>query len=328
MNPRENRLLLVLISAMVTLIILDWGNEARSQEKYPTKPIDIIVSYAAGGGVDLSARLLGSYMSKKWGVPVNVINKPGGNHVPALVEIYRAAPNGYSLIQDSLGSSAMLPISTKNLPFDVMNRTFIGIYTSGPMVLSVPPASPLKNLKDLEMDAKKDPGSFTWTSMGGSSPQDYTMRKFLKVVGVDVFKSKPIMSQGASQAVILTAGGNVKVGVASLASSLAAIKSGTIRPLAITSKSRASIVPDLPTTAELGYPAIDILDSYGPSGPPNLPAYVVDTWNKAMEEMLKNPEITDKMKNMGLMPDYHNSIDAREHARKKIDELKELFGQK
>lgn len=328
MCTRKDRLLSGLMSVLVAIAFIGWGSEARSQEKYPSKPIDIIVSYAAGGGVDLSARLMGAYMSKKWGVPVNVINKPGGNHVPALVEIYRAAPNGYSLIQDSLGSSSMLPISTKNLPFDVMSRTFIGIYTSGPMVLSVPPASPYKNLKDIEMDAKKDPGSFTWTSMGGSSPQDYTMRKFLKVIGVDVFKSKPIMSQGAAQAVILTAGGNVKIGVASLASSLSAIKGGTIKPLAITSKTRASIVPDLPTTTELGYPAIDILDSYGPSGPPNLPPYVVDTWNKAMEEMLKNAEITDKMKNMGLMPDYHNSADTREHARKKIGELKELFGQK
>ena len=203
-------------------------------------------------------------MNKKWGLPVNVINKPGGNHVPACLELYQAAPNGYTLLEDSLGSSAILSTAVKNLPFKIMDRTFIGIFTVVPMVLTVHPTAPFKNLKDLEDDAKKDPGNFTWTSIGGAAPQDYTIRKFLKLIGVDVFKTKPIMSQGASQAVILTAGGNVKVGVASLSASLPAIKGGMVRPLAITSKNRFPDVPDLPTTAELGYPTIDILDRYGP----------------------------------------------------------------
>ena len=328
MYRRRNWFLWGLVSGVIIFALTLCSNEAGSREKYPTKPIDLAVSYAPGGGVDTSARLLAAYMNKKWGVPVNVVNKPGGNHVPALLEIYKAVPNGYSVIEDSIGSSAMLSIAVKNLPFNILDRTFIGIFTVVPMVLSVHPEAPFKNLKDIEEVAKKDPGSFTWTSIGGASPQDYTIRKFLKLIGVDVFKTKPIMSQGASQAIILTAGGNVKVGVASITSSFAAIKGGIIRPLAITSKTRHPNVPDVPTTAELGYPTIDILDRYGPSGPPGLPSYIVDTWDKAMREMLEDPEAISKMKNLGLMPLYLNSNETREYVIKTIEELKELYGPK
>lgn len=328
MCQRRSLFLLGLMSAVIILTLTGWGNEARSQEKYPTKPIDLTVSYAPGGGVDMSARVLASYLNKKWGVPVNVVNKPGGNHVPAFLENYKAVPNGYSVIEDSIGSSAMLSVAVKDLPFNILDRTFIGILTVVPMVLSVHPESPFKNLKDLEEAAKKDPSSFTWTSIGGASPQDYTIRKFLKLIGVDVFKTKPIMSQGASQAIILTAGGNVKVGVGSITSSLAAIKGGTIRPLAICSKTRHPSVPDLPTTAELGYPTIDIMDRYGPSGPPRLPSYIVDTWDKAMRDMLEDPETISKMKNVGLMPLYLNSKETREYVVKTMREVEELFGKK
>jgi tripartite-type tricarboxylate transporter receptor subunit TctC len=189
----------------------------------------------------------------------------------------------------------------------------------------VHPTSPFKNLKDLENDANKDPSNFTWTSVGGAGGQDYVIRKFLKVIGVNVFKTKPIMCHGAAQAIVLTAGGNSKMGVASLGSSLPAIRGGTIRPLAITSKYRLPDLPDLPTTAELGYPTIDIHDYYGPSGPPKLPPYIVDKWNKAMEEMLKDPEATSRIEKMGSKPTYFNSLEYREFIIKATEEVKELW---
>jgi tripartite-type tricarboxylate transporter receptor subunit TctC len=316
------------VSGVVVVMAMAWSTPAVSQQKYPSKPIELTVSYVAGGGVDLSARLMASFMNKKWQVPVNVVNKPGGNHVPGLLEVYKAAPNGYSVIQDSLGSSGMLPIAVKSLPFNVMERTFIGIFSEAPMVLSVPPGSTIKNLKDLEAEVKKDPTVFTWTSIGGASPQDYTMRKFFRLIGVDVFKTKPIMSQGAAQAVTLTAGGNVKVGVASVAASLAAIKSGTIRPLAVTAKVRTTSLPDVPTTTEAGFASIYITDRYGPSGPPKLSADVIEAWNKALKEMLEDQEAVGKMKSIGLMPLYLDSNETRAYVGKTIEEVKELYGQK
>lgn len=317
-----------LLSLIIVLVLLGGIRQVQSQEKYPTRAIDIIVPFAPGGATDLSARVLAAYMNKKWGVPVNVINKPGGNTIPACLEVYSARPDGYTLLEDGNASSIMLPVVVRDLPFKVMDRTFIGIFSESSQAITVPSESPFKSLKDLETAAKKDPENFTWTSLGGASTLDYVVRQFLKAIGVDVFKTKPIMSKGAAQAIVLIAAGNVKMGTGSIASSLTAIRAGTARPLAVTSGTRFPDLPEVPTTAELGYPTVTAKDRYGPSGPPKLPSYIVDIWNKAMEEMLKDPETISKMRNIGLIPLYLNSHETIEYVIKKTEEVRELWGLK
>ncbi|MDI7259677.1 MAG: tripartite tricarboxylate transporter substrate binding protein [Thermodesulfobacteriota bacterium] len=328
MNQTKRWLLWGLLSTLIIGYLTGSSNPVQSQEKYPTRPIEIIVPYAPGGGTDLSARILAGYLSKRWAVPVNVVNKPGGNTVPACLEVYRAAPDGYTMLQDGLGSGPLLEVVVKNLPFKIMDRTFIGVTTGVAMFIVVPPSTPFMTMKDLDVEAKKDPGNFSWTSLGGAAAQDYTGRKFLKVIGVDVHKTKPIMSQGASQAIVLTAGGNVKMGVGSTSASLPAIKGKTVRGIATTSKQRWPDLPDVPTTAEQGYSAVDVQDRYGPSGPPNLPSHVVEIWNKALEEMVKDLEVLTKMRNTGFTPFYLNAREVREQVIKETEEVRELWGLK
>jgi len=317
-----------LLCMMIFICLIGGVNSVQSQEKYPTRSIEIIVPYAPGGGTDLSARIIAAYLSRRWGVPVNVVNKPGGNTVPACLEVYKAAPDGYTMLQDGLGSGPLVEVVVKNLPFKIMDRTFIGVATGVAMFIVVPPNSPYMNMKDLETDAKKDPGNFSWTSLGGAAAQDYTGRKFLKVIGVDVHKTKPIMSQGASQAIVLTAGGNVKMGVGSTSASLPAIKGKTVRGIATTSKSRWPDLQDVPTTAEQGFSGVNVQDRYGPSGPPNLPQHIVEIWNKALEEMVKDPEVLTKMRNTGFTPFYLNAKEMREQVTRETEEVRELWGLK
>lgn len=323
---QREKLLLGAISITIILMALVGGGQVQSQEKYPTRAIEIIVPYAPGGGTDLSARILAGYLSKRWAVPVNVVNKPGGNTVPACLEVYKAAPDGYTMLQDGLGSGPLLDAVVKNLPFKIMDRTFIGVITGVAMFIVVPPGTPFMTMKDLDVEAKKDPGNFSWTSLGGAAAQDYTSRKFFKVIGVDVQKTKPIMSQGASQAIVLTAGGNVKMGVGSTSASLPAINGKTVRGVATTSKSRWPGLPDVPTTTEQGYPGVDVQDRYGPSGPPNLPSHIVEIWNKALEEMVKDPEVLNKMRNTGFTPFYLNAKEMREQVVRETKEVRELWG--
>lgn len=166
MNQTKRWLLWGLLSTLIIGYLTGSSNPVQSQEKYPTRPIEIIVPYAPGGGTDLSARITAAYLSKRWGVPVNVVNKPGGNTVPACLEVYRAAPDGYTMLQDGLGSGPLLEVVVKNLPFKIMDRTFIGVATGVAMFIVVPPNSPFMTMKDLETEAKKDPGNFSWTSLG------------------------------------------------------------------------------------------------------------------------------------------------------------------
>lgn len=309
-------------------LLLTLVGTVHSEEKYPTRPIDIIVPFSAGGSTDLTARIEAAYLSKKWRVPVNVVNKPGGNTVPACFEVYRSNPDGYLVLADGNGSASMLQNAVKNLPFKVMDRTFIAMTALIPDVIMVPPDSPFKSLKDVEAAAKESPEKLTWTSLGGTSPVDFVVRQFLKAIHVDVLKTKPVIFQGGSQAVVQIAGGHVMVGVASVSSVLPAFKAGTIKVLAITDKNRNPDLPDVPTTSELGYPSVNASQWVGISGPPKLPSNIIDQWDKALQELLKDAETITKLRNIGARPFYHNADATKAFVAKEEEEVRALWNVK
>ncbi|MDI7259676.1 MAG: tripartite tricarboxylate transporter substrate binding protein [Thermodesulfobacteriota bacterium] len=312
---------------VLMLIIIGWFGETQSQEKYPTRAIEIIVPFAPGGGTDLAARIVAGYVSKKWGIPVNVVNKPGGNTIPACLEVYNAKPDGYTLLGDSQSSTSALGAAVKNLPFKVMDRTFIGMTSIGPFFLMVSPTSPFNNLKELADEARKEPENFTWTSTGGASGLDFTGRQFFKAIGVDVPKTKPVMVPGGAPAVSLTAGGHVKMGLGA-SSAMPAIKGGMVKTLAITTKTRWPDLPNIPTTEEQGFPTIDVQYWTGLSGPPKLPSHIVEKWDKILQEALKDPDIVSAMRNIGVLPFYRNENGTKEYVIKEIEEVNTLWGLK
>jgi tripartite-type tricarboxylate transporter receptor subunit TctC len=318
-------LLSVLISMMFAGMFAGAIPEANSQERYPTRAIEIICPYNPGASTDLVNRITAQYLNRKWGVPVNVVNKPGGNTVPACLEVYNATPDGYTLFGDSLPATSQLPVVVKNLPFKIMDRTFINMVALTPMVVIVPSTSPFKSMKEIEAEARKDPGNLTWTCLGGSAAIDFVLRQVLKAWDVDILKTKPIMCQGGSQAAMLTAGGHVKLGGGTVSGVLSAIKSGTVRPLAVTSKQRWPDLPDVPTTEEVGYPSVNVQNRLGYSGPPKLPSSIVEAWEKASQEMIKDPEVISKLKNIGAISYYLSARETRELTAKEIEEVEILF---
>jgi tripartite-type tricarboxylate transporter receptor subunit TctC len=316
----------LLTLTFVTFVLAMWIGQAEPQDKYPTRAIEIIVPFSPGGSTDLMARIVAPYVSKKWGVPVNVINKPGGNTVPASLEVYNARPDGYTMLMDGTPSATLVVAAVKNLPYKIMDRTFIAVIDTCPMLIMVSPNSPFKSLKDLEAEAKKDPEKFTWTSLGGAGNQDLAVRQWLKAIGVDVMKTKPVMSKGGTEPITLTAGDNVKLGSSTVATALPAISGGMVRPIVVTSATRMSQLPNVPTTKELGFPTVTSSNWHSISGPPNLPLSIVNIWNKALEEVVKDPDAISKMNNIGAIPFYHNSQETREMVQKEIKEVTELWG--
>jgi len=323
---RENEKFLTILLGVV-LLCTAWLGEVQSQEKYPTRPIDIICPTGAGGGNDLQTRVMTGYLNKKWGVPVNVINKPGGNSIPGSLEVYAAKPDGYTLLADSLNTS-LIPAAVKNLPFNIMDRVHLGMHSAVQQVFFVHSASPIKTFKDLVAEAQRDPDSFTFTSMGGTGGQDFAARQFFKAIGVDILKTKPVMAQSGAQCAALAAGGHVKLGISATASSLPAIKGGMVRPLAISGEKRWPDLEDVPAMAELGYPTITAMTWVGVSGPPNTPSHVVEIWEKTLQEMMQDPEVVGKYRNIGAMPYYHNQRETREHVVKEIEAVYRLWGLK
>lgn len=289
---------------------------------YPTRAITIVSGYDAGGTTSLVARMAGQYLGKKWNVPVNLVNKPGGNTVPAQVDVYGSAADGYTLYGDNIGSTTILAITNPDLPFKILDRTFINTISSNSMLIFVAPNSPIKTLKDAAAEAKRDPGSFTWAATGVAA---IPMRQFLKLAGVDVAKTKEIVPSGSGNELVLGAQGSVKMALAAVGPSVAQVKGGLIHPLAIASSKRWASLPDVPTVAEAGFAGMEVTSWIGLSGPPNLPSYVVEKWNAGIQEMLKDPDIIKQLEGFASVPDFRDSKAMRAEVTRELEDVKVLW---
>lgn len=289
---------------------------------YPTRSIELSTAFAAGGTTDLIARATAQYLSKKWNVAINVVNKPGGNTVPANTDLYAAQPDGYTLLADSIGSSAILPTSVPNLPFNVMDRTFVSMVSSNSMLIFTGPNTGYKTLKDALDDAKKDPAGFTWTGVGVA---EIPMRQMLAAVGVDITKTKSVVSSGSVSATVLATNGSVKLGIAAPGSAISQVQSGLVKPLAIASEKRIENLPDVQTTTEAGFPTVKIVSWIGITGPAKLPAYIVDKWNEGIKEMLADPAILTQLKGFASVADYRGSEAFRTEVDREIKEFATLW---
>ncbi len=328
MNQRKFTLLVEVLIIFILSIILTFSiNHTQAQEKYPTRAIEIIVPFVPGGSTDLVARLIADNLKKRWGVPVNVINKPGGNTVPANLEVHQAKPDGYTVLSDSQSSCSLLEVAIRNLPFKVLDRTFIAFTAASPHIFYAKSASPIKNLKDVEAEVKKAPDQFTWGSFGGVGAGDFLWRQFFKAIGVDVVKTKPVVARGGAEIVSFVAGGHIKLGTASPASGLPHLRAGTVR-VEGESGFRSPHFPDVPTAVEQGYPTVTAVFWNSISGPPNMPSYIIHKWEEAIQEMLKDQEFISKLKNLGLVPFYLNSREAKDYVAKEMEEASRLWGVK
>ncbi len=317
----------MLRSLMLALTVLVWmgTSGADAQGKYPTRPIEIIVPFAAGASTDASARIIAQVLETRWGVPVKVVNKPGGNTVPAVTEVMAARTDGTTFLMDNIASSAMLDTVVKNLPYSVFDRTFVAVTSYTPLMFIVHPDSPFKTLKDAVDALKSDTANFTWTSLGGVGGQDLAFRQFFAATGVDITKARAISLKGGSEAVTLTAGGHVRLGTGTWSAIAAPHSAGKLRVLAVCGDGRWPGLPNTPTTKEAGLPDVDATYWIGVSGPPKLPADIVAAWNAALKELLADKAVQEKLLNGGVLPSYLNNADMKAKVERDRKAIKTLF---
>jgi len=315
----------IVIAALAAIACAGAVPMTHAQGTYPSRGIDIIVPYGPGGSTDLSTRMLAEFLKTKKGIAVNVINKPGGATVPANLEVYKAKPDGYTLFADNTSSNVTLEIAVKDLPFKVMDRTFVASHSASPYIITVPAASPYKNLKDLFEDMQKNPDAFTYVSAGALANHDVIFRQAAEAMKVDPLKPKPIVVSGAAQAAVVTAQNSVKMGGGTVASQLVAIKAGTIRALAVAGNQRWDELPDVPTTAELGFPTVKYDQWNGISGPPNMSPAIVKLWEGYIQEMVKDPAVIAQLKNTGAWARYVGSEALRKEAQATGEEMRRLW---
>lgn len=263
---------------------------AAGRGAYPTKPIELVVPFAPGGGVDLSARLVAAYAAKKWGQPVNVVNMTGASGMTGLLHVLKGSTDGYSLIMDGNVTSSLLAASRSDMPMSLDERTYMGRATIDPLYYMTYVDSPYRTLKDAMDAAKSNPASFTWGAGAfGSSPM-FAQLKLFKAAGLPIDQTKMVVfEQGNAPSLQALAGGNVLFGIGSAADVTTFQATGKVRVLGTSALERTTEYPDVPTATEQGYPGADFLLWYSISGPPKLQSQVVDAWEKLLAEAAKDP---------------------------------------
>lgn len=269
---------------------------ATAEDTYPSRPVHILVPYPAGGGVDIVARSLGDELSKHWGQPVVIENRPGAGGVIASQAVATSPKDGYMLIVVASGH-ATNPFLYAHLPYDTFKDfTPISLLGSSPNILLVRADSPFKTLADLLAEARKKPGSLSY-GHAGNGTSTYLAGELLKSLAkVDL---TGIPYKGGAPAINDLLGGHLPISFNNAPESLGQITSGTLRALAVTAATRAPFLPNVPTMAEAGVPGYDTAVWWGLLGPSNMPANVTGKIAKDTAEAMKSPVIKDRLIKLG-----------------------------
>ena len=265
-------------------------------QSFPTKPIRLVVTYPAGGGADLMARLVAPKMAETLGQPVVVENKGGASGTIAAAEVARAAPDGYTLMLDAM-NHAVNPSLYAKLPYDPA-RAFspIAVLAVFPNVMLVNASFPAKDVRGVIAMAKDKPGTLAFASSGNGSAQHLAGELFRQKAGVDITH---IPYKGGGPALNDVIGGQVPLFFGNMASSLPHVKSGKLRALAITGGKRSAALPDAPTIAEAGLPGYEVYEWNAIFAPAGTPAPVIAKLAEAIAKATQSAEFRERVTGLG-----------------------------
>ena len=280
-------------AAAALLLSLCWlaGTNAQAQA-YPTKPIRIVVPYGAGGGIDVISRLVGERLAQRMGQLVLIDNRPGGGTLLAAEQVAKSAPDGYTLMVTTDSTMTINPHIYSKLPYDpVKDFTPITQLVFLNQLLLENPAVPANNLKELIGYAKANPGKLNYGSYGSGSQPHLAMEMLKSQAGLYIVH---VPYKGLTQTVPATIAGDVQLTFSGAASSLAFIKSGRLKALAVGGKTRLALLPDVPTFTESGFPDVPANAWFGLFAPAATPRDIVMKLHAEVVRILRDPEFAQK----------------------------------
>ena len=300
------------------------GVYAQSADSYPDKPITIVVPYPPGGFNDTLGRIVGKKLSDAWGKTVVVENKPGAGTVIGSNYVAKSAPDGYTILVAQFPFSAN-PYLYKSLPYDTL-KAFAPVILAGrsPMVLVVNSNSPFKTTGDLLALAKAKPGSVNYGSSGPGSSNHLSMVLFESMSGTSL---NQVPYKGSTPLLTDLAGGQVEVAFDAYPHVRPFLQSGKIRPIAIATESRSSMMPEVPTINESGVKGYEASSWHGFVVPAGTPSAVVDKLNKQINLILKQDDIKKTFQEQGVVPDGGTSPQFEIFIKKQMEIWKKVVAQ-
>ncbi|MEK9951994.1 MAG: tripartite tricarboxylate transporter substrate binding protein [Curvibacter sp.] len=291
-------------------------------QNYPSKPITMVVGFAAGGATDTVARIIAKHLGDELKTNVVVENKAGAGGNIATDHVARAEADGHTILLGSVGSLTVAPHLVAKLPYkplqDFAPVTMAVVFSN---VLVVKPDLPVKNLADYIKLAKTQPGKLTYASpgIGGAG---HLAGEFLKQrAGIDVTH---VAYRGGGPAMLGLLGGEVDSFMSTPPTAGPHIKTGKVRALATTGLKRDPLMPDVPTVAEQGYPGFETLNWYAYVVPAKTPQPVIDKLNQVLVKILKNPEVGKELELKGLSPSPSTPAELAAYMKREYDTWAEV----
>ena len=294
MKLPHRRQFLHLASGAVALPAL---SQIASAQTYPTRPVRLVVGFAAGQAIDILARLIAQSLSERFGQPFIVENRPGGGGNIATEAVVRAPPDGYTLL--AVGSNKMINATLyEKLNFDfIRDIALVASIYRVPQVMEVNPSFPAKTLPELIAYAKANPGKINFASAGNGSVAHVTAELFKMMAGVNM---QHVPYRGAAPALTDLLGGQVHLMFDNMPSSIEHIRAGRLRPLAVTATARLEGLPDVPTVADF-LPGFETSAWAGIGAPKNTPAEIIDQLNRETNAALADPKLKARVADLGGM---------------------------
>ena len=276
------------------------GRRSAWAQTYPSRPVTLIVFVPAGGTPDIIARLVAQALSQRLGQSLVIDNRPGGGGTIGMSLAARAAPDGYTLVHSSIGPVAIDSSLHSKMPYDTLKDfTPIARMVSALNILVVHPSVPVKSVKDLIAYSKANPKKINYGSSGIGHADHMAAEIFNSMVGV---KMQHIMYKGGAPAMTELLGGNIELIFSTVSTAITFIKSGRIRPIAVTSAKRVDLFPDIPTVAEGGLPGFVVDNWYCVLGPKGLPKPIVQRLHKEYNRALAQPDVAKRLEPLGIFP--------------------------
>ncbi len=295
---------------------------ADAQQRYPNKPLRIVVGFTPGGAVDFIARLMGQKLHEQFGQPVVIENRPGAATSIAAERVMTAAPDGYTLL--------LIPISTavqsafrKSLPYDLKrDLATVTQLATGPLVLLVNPSQPVKSMKDFAAYAREQQGKLSVASPGVGSANHLAMELLAARLQ---FKYLHVPYKGAGEAVVALAAGQTMASLPSVAGMLPLVETGKVRALAVTTLKRVASLPNTPTVDETIVPGFNYGVWYGVSVPAATPRAIIDRLNAALTKAVQMPDVREAMDKQAMVPQTGTPAEFATLIAREIDQTAKLM---
>jgi tripartite-type tricarboxylate transporter receptor subunit TctC len=273
------------------------ASSSRAAE-FPTRPIKLVVPYAAGGPTDVLGRLVAEFLSRDLKQVVFVENKAGAQGAIGAEAVARSDPDGYTLFVTAASIIVLNPMLYKKLPYDpVRDFRMLALVTDLPVVMEVHPSMPARTVAEFVAYAKQNPGKINFGSAGTGGTIHLAGEMFKQMAGVDMVH---VPYKGAGPALTDLLSGNIQVMFDTLSTALPPVKSGLVRPLGVSSAQRSPDLPDVPTIAESGYPAYRVSVWYGIAAPAKLPDEIAQKISATLDRALNDDAFRASLEKIGF----------------------------